>query len=108
MLHCNKNTVSEVRKRLVEKGLSAALSRKKRSASPRPRIFDGEAEARLIALACSTPPEGRVRWTLQLLAARVVKLNIVPHCTANTIHEVLKKTNSNLICVNAGLSHRYH
>ncbi|MBO1350308.1 MAG: IS630 family transposase [Hormoscilla sp. GUM202] len=92
MLHCNKNTVVEVRKRLVEKGFAAALERKKRSAPPTPRLFDGEAEARLIALACSTPPEGRVRWTLQLLADRVVELNIVPHCTANTIHEVLKKT----------------
>jgi len=63
MLHCNKNTVSEVRKRFVEKGFAAALERKKRSAPPTPRLFDGEAEARLIALACSTPPEGRVRWT---------------------------------------------
>ncbi|MBO1351795.1 MAG: hypothetical protein EBE86_032495 [Hormoscilla sp. GUM202] len=61
MLHCNKNTVSEVRKRLVEKGFAAALERKKRSTPPKPRLFDGEAEARLIALACSTPPEGRLR-----------------------------------------------
>ena len=106
MLHCNKNTVSEVRKRLVEKGLAAALERKKRSTPPTPRLFDGEAEARLIALACSTPPEGRARWTLQLLADRVVELNIVPHCTANTIHEVLKKTNSSPIYANAGLYHR--
>ena len=106
MLHCNKNTVSEVRKRLVEKGFAAALERKKRSTPPKRRLFDGEAEARLLALACSTPPEGRVRWTLQLLADRVVELNIVPHCTANTIHEVLKKTRSSLIYTNAGLSHR--
>jgi hypothetical protein len=56
-------------------------------------LFDGEAQARLIALACSTPPEGRAHWTLQLLCDGVVELNIVPHCTANTIHEELKKTN---------------
>lgn len=102
MLHCQENTVYEVRKRLVEQGFSAALSRKKRSVPATPRLFDGEAEARLIALACSTPPEGRARWTLQLLCDRVVQLNIVPHCTANTIHEVLKKTNLNPIYENAG------
>lgn len=102
MLHCNKSTVSEARKRLVEQGFTAALERKKRESPPIPPLFDGEAEARLIALACSTPPEGRVRWTLQLLSERVVELKIVPHCTANTIHEVLKKTNSNPIYANAG------
>jgi len=83
--------VSEVRKRFVEQGLEAALERKKREIPPTPQLFDGEAEARLIALACSSPPEGRARWTLQMLSDRVVELNIVPHCSANTIHEVLKK-----------------
>jgi hypothetical protein len=106
MLHCQENTVYEVRKRLVEQGFEAALERKKRSTPATPRLFDGEAEARLIALACSTPPEGRARWTLQLLCSCVVELNIVPHCTANTIHEVLKKTNLNLIYENAGSFHR--
>jgi transposase len=102
MLHCQEGTVYEVRKRLVEQGFEAALERKKREIPATPRLFDGEAEARLIALACSTPPEGRARWTLQLLCERVVQLTIVPHCTANTIHEVLKKTNSNPICGNVG------
>lgn len=104
LLHCQENTVYEVRKRLVEQGFKAALERKKRETPPTPRLFDGEAEARLIALACSSPPEGRARWTLQLLSDRVVELNIVPHCTANTIHEVLKKTNSSPIYGNAGSS----
>lgn len=94
-LHCNKNTVSEVRKRWVEQGLEAALGRKHRQTPPTPPLFDGEAEARLLALACGSPPQGRARWTLQLLADQVVELNIVPHCSANTIHEVLKKTNLN-------------
>lgn len=102
LLHCNKDTVCEARKRLVTRGLAAALLRKKREHPSIPRLFDGEAEARLIALACSAAPEGRARWTLQLLSARVVELNIVPHCTANTVHEVLKKTNSNPTYANAG------
>lgn len=102
LLHCNKDTVCAVKKRLVEQGMPAALERKPRNTPPDARLFDGEAEARLVQLACSTPPEGRARWTLQLLSDRVVELNIVPHCTANTIHEVLKKTNSSLISRNAG------
>ena len=61
MLHCRESTVYEVRKRLVEQGFSAALERKKRETPATPRLFDGEAEARLIALACSTPPKGRTR-----------------------------------------------
>lgn len=102
LLHCNKDTVCEARKRLVTRGLAAALERKKREHPSIPRLFDGEAEARLIALACSAAPPGRTRWTLQLLSDRVVELNIVPHCTANTVHEVLKKTNSNPKIANAG------
>ena len=102
MLHCREDTVLEAGKRLVERGLPAAMDRKKRETPPTPRLFDGEAEARLIALACGAPPSGRARWTLHLLADRVVEMNIVPHCSANTIHEVLKKTNSNLTCANAG------
>lgn len=106
MLHCRESTVYEVRKRLVEQGFSAALERKKRETPATPRLFDGEAEARLIALACSTPPKGRTRWTLQLLAERVVELNIVPHCSHNAVHKVLKKTSSSPIYVNAGSSRR--
>ena len=106
MLHCRANTVCEVRKRFVEQGFAGALERKKRETPPTPRLFDGEGEAKLIALACSTPPEGRARWTLQLLADRVVELEIVPHCSANTVHEVLKKMNLSPIYANVGLSHR--
>lgn len=95
MLHCHSETVCNVKKRFVEQGLESALNRKKRETPPTPRLFDGAAEARLIQLACSESPEGRARWTLQLLSDKVVELNIVPHCTANTIHEVLKKTNLN-------------
>lgn len=102
LLHCNKDTICEARKRLVTRGFAAALARKKQVRPSVERLFDGAAEARLIALACSAPPEGRARWTLQLLSDKVVELNIVPHCTANTIHEVLKKTNLSLTSRNAG------
>lgn len=97
MLHCRKGTVYDVRQCLVENGFTAALTRKKREVPPTPKLFDGESEARLIALACSTPPEGRARWTLHLLASRAVELQIVPHCSHNAVHEVLKKTNLSLI-----------
>lgn len=104
MLHCQESTVYEVRKRFVIQGFTAAMERKKRETPPRPLLFDGESEARVIALACSAPPEGRARWTLQLLADRLVELEILPHCSHNAVHEVLKKTNSSRIYGNAGLS----
>jgi hypothetical protein len=102
LLHCHTETVCNVKKRLVEQGMTAALERKPRNTPAGARLFDGAAEARLVQLACSAPPEGRSRWTLQMLSDKVIELQIVPHCTANTIHEVLKKTNSSRIAKNAG------
>ena len=67
------------------------LTRKHSPASARPRIFDGAAEAKLIALACSEPPKGRARWTLSLLEDKVVELNIVAKASDNTIGRTLKK-----------------
>jgi len=72
MLHCHKDTVSDARKRLVTRGFAAALERKKQDRPSVERLKDGAAEARLIALACSQASEGRTRWTLQLLADKVV------------------------------------
>ncbi len=86
------NTVARTRQRLVEEGFEAALTHKHSPASARPRIFDGAAEAKLIALACSKPPKGRVRWTLELLETAVVELNIVERASDNTIGRTLKKT----------------
>ncbi|MCI0735972.1 MAG: IS630 family transposase [Beijerinckiaceae bacterium] len=80
-----------VRRQWVEEGLDAVLSRKKRATPPTPPIFDGEKEAKLIALACSPPPEGRMGWTLRLLENKVVELNIVDHASDNTIGRVPKK-----------------
>ena len=98
--HCHANTVANIRARFVEKGLESALERKKRLTPPIPSIFDGRAEAELLKLACSTPPEGRSRWTLQLLADKCVELNIVDHTSDDTVHRVLKKTKRSLISRN--------
>ena len=100
--HCHLNTVKNVRQRFVEQGLDAALHRKRQEWPSRQRILDGEKEARLIALACSEAPEGRTRWTLQLLADKLVELNIVESVSDQTVRRTLKKTNGNRIGVNAG------
>ena len=94
-----------VRKQLVEEGFEAVLSRKQRATPAVPKIFDGEKEARLIALACSEPPKGYVRWTLRLLEEKVVELKIVDKASDNTIGRVLKKTFSSPSSENNGLSH---
>jgi poly-gamma-glutamate capsule biosynthesis protein CapA/YwtB (metallophosphatase superfamily) len=85
------DTVSPNRRTLVDDGLDAALTRKHSPASARKRVFDGAAEARLIALACPAPPKGRTRWTLQLLESAVVELNIVDRASDDTISRTLKK-----------------
>jgi transposase len=100
--HCHTNTVANIRERFVEDGLEAALERKKRAAPPVQPIFDGRAEAHLIRLACSTPPEGRSSWTMQLLADKCVELAIVEKTGKSTVHKVLKKTTSSLISKNVG------
>lgn len=86
-------TVERVRKRFVEEGLEAALVRRK-SPPARRRKLDGEAEAHLIALACSEPPAGRTRWTMKLLAGRMVALEYVDTLSDETVRRTLKKTNS--------------
>ena len=90
-------TIARTRQQLVEEGFDAVLTRKHSPASARPRIFDGAADAKLIALACSEPPKGRARWTLSLLEDKVVELNIVAKASDNTIGRTLKKTFSNRI-----------
>src|SRR6266851_8426421 len=77
-LDTSVSMVYRVRQQLVEEGFEAVLSRKQRATPPVPRIFDGAKEAKLTMLACSEAPEGHARWTLNLLANRVVELNIVP------------------------------
>lgn len=85
-------TVARVRRRWVEGGLDDALHR--RPTGSRPRKLDGAQEARLVAVACSAPPTGQARWTLRLLANRLVELEIVDGIAPNTVRAVLKKTPS--------------
>src|ERR1019366_9458729 len=96
------DTVARTRQQLVEEGCEAALSRKHSPASARRRIFDGAAEAKLIALACSEPPKGRARWTLELLEEAVVELKIVDRASDNTIGRTLKKIRSGLTSSSSG------
>ena len=84
--------MERVRQRFVERGLEAALGRKKQDRPSRERKLDGRAEARLIALACSQPPDGRAAWTLQLLADKLVELRVVDSVCDETVRRVLKKT----------------
>ncbi len=94
-LETSASTVYRTHRQLVEEGLEAALSRKKHDTPRTARIFDGGSEAKLIALACSEPPEGHARWSLRLLEKKVVELGIVEAASDSTIQRVLKKTRSN-------------
>jgi transposase len=95
-LETTARTVERVRRRFVEEGLEAALQQKKRDASSTTPVLDGEAEARLIALCCSAPPQGRSRWTLRLLADKLVELEVVETVSHETVRRTLKKTNLSL------------
>ena len=105
-LDTSVDTIARARQQLVEGGLDAALTRKHSPNSARKRIFDGAAEAKLIALACSPPPKGRKRWTLTLLETAVVELNIVDGASDNTISRTLKKTRSSPTSRSNGSSRR--
>ncbi len=85
------NNVARTRQQLVEEGFEATLTRKYNPNSARPRIFDGAAEAKLIALTCSPAPEGFARWSLRLLEEKVVELSIVDKVSDNTIGRTSKK-----------------
>jgi len=90
----NVATVERVRRRFVEQGFEAALVRKRQDRPSRERKLDGRAEARLVALACSAPPEGRKEWTMRLLADKLVELEVVDTVSDETVRRVLKKTRS--------------
>jgi transposase len=95
-------TIERTRRQLVEEGFEAVLTRKYNPKSARPRIFDGAAEAKLIALTLSPAPDGFARWSLRLLEEKVVELHIVERASDNTIGRTLKKTVSNRICGSNG------
>lgn len=87
-------TVERIRKRAVLEGIDVALERKKQERPSRKPRLDGRAEARLIQLACSQPPEGHARWTLTLLGDKLVELKVVESVSRTTLHRRLKKTAS--------------
>ena len=89
-LEVHVRTVARVRERFVQEGLDGALQRKPQSRR-KPRIIHGEAEAHLIALACSDPPEGHVRWSLRLLSDKLVELKHVDSVCRETVRKTLKK-----------------
>ena len=95
-------TVENVRRRFVLEGLEAAIVRRRQKKLSRERKLDGEGEAHLIAIACSTPPDGRDRWTLQLLADRLVRLEVVDSISDQTVRRTLKKTRSSRTLKSAG------
>jgi len=95
-------TVERTRRQLIEEGFDAVLTRKYNPSSARPRIFDGVAEAKLIALTCGPVPAGHATWSLRLLEEKVVELHIVERASDNTIGRTLKKTFSSRISSNNG------
>jgi transposase len=99
---CHPRTVENVRRRFVMQGLDAAIARKKQEHPSRERKLDGEGEARLITLACSEPPDGRDRWTLELLADELVRLKVVDSICDQTVRRTLKETRSSRTLRSAG------
>ena len=96
------NTVSGIRKRLVCQGLEAALNRQPQAHPSRTPNLDGAGEIRVLVASCGEPPPGQARWSLRLLADRVVELGIVPSFSHESVRRVLKKTNSSPICASRG------
>ena len=91
---CGTATIERLRRRWVELGTDQALERQKRG--PQLCKLDGDAEAILVATACSNAPEGRSRWTVRLLADTLVELGVVDRCSHTTVHRAMKKTHLNL------------
>ena len=94
--HTTPTTVQTVRTTFCEKGLEETLNRKKRETPPVPAKITGDVEAKVIALACSNPPEGYAKWTLRLLANQTVELGYVETISYVSIARILKKTNLSL------------
>jgi len=105
VLHISMRKVERVKKRFVEEGFHAALDRKKGSRIY-PKKADGDFEAHLVALSCSEPPEGFARWSLRLLADKVVELNYIESVSHETVRRILKKRNQALATQRMGNSTR--
>jgi len=92
---CRRQTVERLRQRLIDRGFENVLEHKNIGA-PRAKALDGVAEAYTIALACGDAPEGRNRWTVRLLADKLVELQLVDSCSKSSLHRTLKKMNLSL------------
>ena len=90
-LDIGTSTIERLRRRFVEEGMDVALGARSRKPKPYPRKLDGKRQAQLIALACSEPPEGHTRWTLRMLADRMVELAYVESLSHEAVRQVLKK-----------------
>jgi len=95
-------SLEKLKKRFVEQGFTEAIERKKREKPPREIQFGGEFEAKLLALACSEAPEGKARWTIRLLAEKLVELKMVESVSSMTVCNTLKKTNLSLTSASTG------
>ena len=95
VLNISMRKIDRVKKRFVEEGFDVALDKRKADRVYKKKA-DGDFEARLIALSCGNPPEGFARWSLRLLADKVVELNYIDSISHEAIRRILKKTNSNL------------
>jgi transposase len=89
-------TVERVRKRCIERGIAATLDRKPQETPSRPRKFDGASEAKLTQIACSEPPAGQARWTIGLLADKLIELKVFESVSKSSVQRSLKKANSSL------------
>ena len=103
-LEVGLRTISRVRRRFVERGFEDCIRRKKQDRPSRVRKLDGAAEARLIAVACSDPPDGRVVWTMQMLADKLIELEVVEAISDETVRRTLKKAPSSRGSKSSGAS----
>jgi hypothetical protein len=101
-LGISDGTINNLKKHVVTNGLESAFERKQRKLPPREVKYDGCFDAHVVALACSDPPKGRQRWTVRLLAEKLVELKIVAEASHMSVHRALKKMNYNLTGKNTG------
>ena len=90
-----RNTIRQVRSRYIQKGMESAINEQSRTGAP--KKFTGKQKAKITVIACSEPPEGRSRWTLRLIADKVVEMKIADDVSHQTVKRILKKTNLSLI-----------
>ncbi len=91
LLGMTRRQIQRIRTKFVQQGLECTLKRKVRSDQGTPKVFDGQAEAQLVTLCCSTPPEGNQRWTMQLLVDELTRLQVVTSVCKETVRKTLKK-----------------